>query len=119
MILTSMVIADTPSPSQTPRCARPNQEAQIVNPMSPDLPDSVKTPVTVLVFVTVGWDGNLVEEHLQRSSGNVAADQAALRAARQSQYAPKLVNCEPITGAIIFHAVFYPPGPSPTSSPSP
>ncbi len=38
----------------------------------------------------------------------MAIDQAALRAARQSTYSPKLVNCSPTTGDYIFRADFQP-----------
>jgi outer membrane biosynthesis protein TonB len=38
----------------------------------------------------------------------MAIDQAALRAARQSQYSPKIVNCQPTTGSYIFNAQFNP-----------
>jgi TonB family protein len=80
--------------------------------MSPDYPDSARDlglgPVTVLVVVTIGPTGSLVDAKIQQSSNNGAIDQAAIRAAKQSQYAPKLVNCAPTTGSYIFRAEFNP-----------
>ncbi|MGA8840791.1 MAG: energy transducer TonB, partial [Candidatus Aquilonibacter sp.] len=102
----------TPGPTEKPACANPNQEATVTNPMSPDYPDSARDlglgPVTVLVVVTIGPTGSLVDAKIQQSSNNSAIDQAAIRAARQSQYAPKLVNCAPTSGSYIFRAEFNP-----------
>ncbi len=38
----------------------------------------------------------------------MAIDQAALRAARESTYSPKLVDCSPTTGDYLFRADFQP-----------
>jgi TonB family protein len=62
----------------------------------------------VLVEVTIGPHGELVDASVQSSSHNQAIDQAAIRAAKQSQYAPRLVNCVPTTGSYIFRAEFNP-----------
>jgi protein TonB len=102
----------TPAATAKPACANPNQEATVTNPMSPDYPDSARDlglgPVIVLVEVTIGPSGALVDATVSQKSGNMAIDQAALRAARQSQYSPKLVNCVPTTGSYIFKADFDP-----------
>jgi TonB family protein len=101
-----------PAATAKPACANPNQDATVTQPMSPDYPESAKSlglgPVTVLVEVSVGPSGNLVDAKVYKSSNNMAIDQAALRAARQSSYAPKLVNCSPTTGDYIFRAEFNP-----------
>ncbi len=102
----------TPAPTPKPACANPNQEATATQVMSPEYPQSALDlglgPVAVLVQVTIGPTGNLVDASVYKSSGNMAIDRAAVRAARQSQYAPKLVNCQPTTGTYIFHADFTP-----------
>jgi TonB family protein len=102
----------TPAPTEKPACANPNQEASVTQPVAPDYPDSARDlglgAVTVLVQVTVGPTGNLLGEKVYQSSNNMAIDQAALRAARQSSYAPKLVNCQPTQGDYIFRAEFQP-----------
>jgi TonB family protein len=64
--------------------------------------------VSVFVEVTIDAQGRLVDTKIYRSSGNAAIDQAALRAARQSSYAPKIVDCVPVEGTYIFHADFQP-----------
>jgi TonB family protein len=56
----------------------------------------------------VGPSGNLVGTKIYKSSNNMAIDQAALRAARQSTYSPKLVNCQPVEGDYLFRADFQP-----------
>ena len=100
--------AGTPKPA----CANPNVEATVTNPVQPDYPQSALDlglgAVTVNVEVTVGPSGNLVTAKVYKSSGNMSIDQAALRAARQSTYSPKLVNCEPTTGDYLFRADFQP-----------
>ena len=80
--------------------------------MQPDYPESAKDlglgAVTVEVEVTVGASGNLVSASVYKSSNNSAIDQAALRAARQSTYSPRLVDCNPTTGDYLFRADFQP-----------
>ncbi len=100
--------AGTPKPA----CANPNVEASVTNAVNPDYPESAKDlglgAVTVEVEVTVGPSGNLVSASVYKSANNMAIDQAALRAARQSTYSPKLVNCSPTTGDYLFRADFQP-----------
>ena len=102
----------TPAPTAKPACANPNQDATVTTAMQPEYPQSAQDqglgPVTVLVQVTVGPSGNLVDAKVYKSSNNMAVDNAAIRAARQSQYAPKLINCAPTTGDYIFRADFQP-----------
>jgi TonB family protein len=80
--------------------------------MAPDYPDSARDlglgPVTVLVEVTVSPSGALTDANVYKSSGNSAIDREALRAAHQSTYAPKLVNCSPTSGQYLFRAEFNP-----------
>ena len=98
----------TPKPS----CANPNVEATVTNPVQPEYPESAKEiglgAVTVQVEVTVGPSGNLVGAKIYKSSSNMAIDQAALRAARESTYSPKLIDCAPSQGDYLFRADFTP-----------
>ena len=107
----------TPAPAASvgtpkPQCANPNVEATVTNPVQPDYPESARDlglgAVTVEVEVTVGPSGNLVSAKVYKSSSNMAVDQAALRAARQSTYSPKLIDCSPTTGDYLFRADFQP-----------
>jgi|HubBroStandDraft_2_1064218.scaffolds.fasta_scaffold228580_1 TonB family protein len=102
------------APVETPKpaCANPNVEATVTSPVQPDYPESAKDlglgAVSVEVEVTVGPSGNLVTASVYKSSNNMSIDQAALRAARQSTYSPKLINCSPTTGNYLFRADFQP-----------
>lgn len=104
----------TSAPAATPKpaCANPNVEATVTNPVQPDYPESAKDlglgAVSVDVEVVVGPSGNLISASVYKSSSNMSIDQAALRAARQSSYSPKLINCQPTTGNYLFKADFQP-----------
>jgi protein TonB len=93
-------------------CADPNREASGSNIVQPAYPESAKDlglgAVTVIVQVTIGASGSLEEASVVQSSGNMAIDQSALRAARQSTYTPQLKDCSPTTGTYTFHAEFSP-----------
>ncbi|MBV8147488.1 MAG: TonB family protein [Candidatus Eremiobacteraeota bacterium] len=105
-----VAVAGTPKPG----CANPNAEATVTSPVQPDYPESAKDlglgEVTAEIEVTVGPSGNLTGASIYKSSGNMAIDGAALRAARESTYSPKFVNCEPTTGDYLFRADFQPAG---------
>ena len=104
----------TSAPAETPKpaCANPNVEATVTNAVQPDYPESARDlglgAVSVEVEVNVGPSGNLISATVYKSASNMAIDQAALRAARQSTYSPKLVNCQPTTGNYLFRADFQP-----------
>jgi len=93
MILTPMVIADSP-------CSIPDKEVTVAQAATVGYPDSARDlglgPVVVYVQVTVNPDGSLTHAVISRSSNNSAIDQAALRAVRQSLYSPRIVNCNAI-----------------------
>ncbi len=93
MILTPMVIADTP-------CSVPDKDVTIAQAATPGYPPSAADlgigPVTIYVQATVNPDGSLSRAVITRSSNNFALDQAALRAVRQSQSSPRIENCSAI-----------------------
>jgi protein TonB len=103
-----------PPGTPKPACATPYQDATATNPMSPDYPDSAREEglgaVVVNVIVTLSATGQPLSATLQNSSGNLAIDNAAKQAALQSQYAPKIVNCQPVQGQYIFKVTFDPNG---------
>lgn len=103
----------TAGPATTgPLCSNPNEDAYVINPMSPIYPDSARDfglgKASVLVQVTIDAQGRLLDAKVYQSSNNAAIDQSALRAASQTTYAPKIVNCAPVEGTYIFHADFEP-----------
>jgi TonB family protein len=93
-------------------CAEPNREATVTKPEQPEYPQSAKSlglgPVSVQVAITVDASGNVVDAHVDKSSGNAAIDEAALRAASGSKYSPKLVNCQEVAGKYLFRSDFEP-----------
>jgi TonB family protein len=97
----------TPGP---PACKVPFQDATATDQVPPDYPESAKElgigDVTVLVEVTVGPTGSLDSASIYKSSINMDIDRNALRAARESRYSPKIVNCEPVSGTYLFRADF-------------
>ena len=108
MILTPMVIADTPT------CNTPNRAAYVSHAATFEydgMADFPQYPINVLVDVNVDAQGHATSVHLVKSSGNTAADREALLMARRSVYAPKTVHCAATPGTLIFHAKI--PGSSP------
>lgn len=93
-----------------PLCSNPNQDASVTDPVAPEYPDSARDmgygSVSVLVQVTLDARGSLVDAKIAQSSGNGAFDRSALRAARESTYAPRIANCQPAAGTYIFRADF-------------
>lgn len=93
-------------------CSNPNVEVTVTSPVQPDYPASARDlglgTVTVDVEVTVGASGNVIGALVSRSSSNMAIDQAVLRAARESTYSPRLVDCHPTQGNFLFRANLTP-----------
>ena len=105
-------VSTAPPGTPKPACKTPYQDATVVNQAQPEYPDSARDlglgEVQVAVTVTIGPSGNLVDAKIAQSAGNMALDQAALAAARQSTYAPKIVDCQPTTGSYYFKVTFDP-----------
>jgi protein TonB len=105
-------VSTLPPGTPKPACKTPYQDATVVQQAQPEYPDSAREQglgeVQVAVKVTIGPSGSLVNAAISQSAGNMALDQAALAAARQSTYAPKIVNCEPVTGDYLFRVTFDP-----------
>ncbi len=102
-----------PAGTPKPACANPNVEATVTNPASARVSGIGERPRLGCrdreVEVTVGPSGNLIGVKVYKSSSNMAIDQAALRAARQSTYSPKLVDCAARrTGDYLFRVDFQP-----------
>ena len=104
--------ATSDAATTAPACSNPNAEASVLDSISPSYPDSARDlglgTTSVFVQVTIDAEGRLVDARIYRSSNNAAIDQSALRAARESRYAPKIVNCAPVEGTYLFHADFEP-----------
>ena len=105
-------VSTAPPGTPKPACKTPYQDATVVQQAQPEYPDSAREQglgeVQVAVKVTIGPSGSLVNATISQSAGNMALDQAALAAARQSTYAPKIVNCEAVEGDYLFRVTFDP-----------
>lgn len=101
--------APTPTPKPTPACANPNVDATTVNAAEADYPDIAREQGVVgsaAVKVTLDATGHVVDVSINKSAGNPALDQSALKAARASTYSPEIVNCVKTAGSYLFRVDF-------------
>jgi len=97
----------TPAPTPHPACSNPNEPAHTVNVVAPEQPDDASVlPATAQVEVTLDAAGRVLDTSIYRSTNEMALDRAALLAARQSTYAPALVDCQPTGGQYLFRVDF-------------
>jgi len=106
----ALLVALTRPPAHTPdKC---NQDARLTAPVPPDFPESARAAglgkSTVLVKVYLSAKGTIASLGVMTSSGNLDLDQAALRAAAQSTYSPRIKNCKPASGLYVFKVMFAP-----------
>jgi len=95
-------------PTVAPSC-EPDQPAHEIRAVDPDYPDDVaKAPdkVDVTVKVSLDADGRLLDALVAKSSGLKAFDDAALKAARRSTYAPARLGCSSVASSAIIDVVF-------------
>jgi len=86
-------------------------DAYVTNPVQPNFPRSARSidhPITSEIVVTVAPSGRLETARVYRSSGYPDADSEALRAAKASSYAPKVIHCRRVEGRYLFRADFDP-----------
>jgi TonB family protein len=95
---------------QTPAPATCNRDAIVTTQVSPDYPESARELglglATVSVRVYLSPRGTIAALRVVDSSGNLDLDQAALRAAAQSTYMPRMKNCKPAFGLYVFKVTF-------------
>lgn len=84
----------------------PATTLKMAQPVYPDAARIVHASGVAAVQLTIGPDGGLTSTELVMSTGNKALDQAALDAAENSIYAPKIVNCRPVAGRYLFKVTF-------------
>lgn len=107
-------VATPGPPASTPKpvCATPFKDATMVNGVTPEYPDAAREanlgPVTVIVKITLSASASVLDASVLQSSGNSSIDRAALSAARQSSYSPKIEDCKPVEGTYSFRANFDP-----------
>ncbi|HEY0382161.1 MAG TPA: energy transducer TonB [Candidatus Elarobacter sp.] len=99
----------TPKPTPTPQsCARPNVAATTIRPVEPDTPPMAQQQGisgTVQVVVSLNADSRVVGTRVQTSPSAIL-NNAALTAARQSQFQTEIRDCKPIAADYIFSVEF-------------
>ena len=86
-------------------CANPQSDAGIRTAFTPEIPEIARqqgAAGTVYVKIDLTADGTLSSASIIRSSGNQALDQAALRATRESSFAPAVQSCSPVGGSYVY-----------------
>lgn len=101
--------AATPKPTPTPlSCARPTVAATTLHPLEPDTPALAQQQgISGIVQVVVSLDAQsrVVGARIQ-SSPSALLNQAALGAARGSQFRTEVKNCEPVAADYVFSVDF-------------
>ncbi len=98
-----------PTPTPKPVCAVPNADATTTQAVEPDYPDIARQQGavgTTQVKVSLDATGHVLDASIAKSAGSAALDQAAVKAARASSFAPEVVNCVKTAGSYIFRADF-------------
>ncbi len=103
------LVMPVPSPSPTPLCDR---RLGVYQPQSDDPvpistrplidPDSIR----VVVHVWVDETGKLSRAQITNSSGNQRLDRAAIEAAKNSRYAPRILDCSAVPSDGYFVVTF-------------
>lgn len=90
-----------------------DRDADVLRQASAEVPPSafagqpLGTEKTATVTVKIGTDGTLLSAKLAQSTGNPVMDAAALRAAQQSTYSPKMEHCHGVVAEALFKVSFF------------
>jgi periplasmic protein TonB len=99
----------TPKPTPTPQsCARPNVAATTLRAVEPDTPAMAQQQGiqgTVQVIVSLDAASHVTGTRIQ-SSPSAILNQAAINAAKQSQFQTEIRDCKPIAADYIFSVDF-------------
>jgi len=97
-----------PTPAATPvrpSCAAPHVDARAIVKAEPDYPPLAQAQGamgTASVRVSLSETGAVVGADIYKSTGNAALDREALKAARNSRYAPEVEDCQRVPGRYLF-----------------
>ena len=90
-------------------CDVSNRDVSVKDQAQPDVSNVHPAgKLTSVIDVTVGAGGNAAAFRIDRASGNKAMDDAAMRAAKESTYLPKIVDCKPVEAHYFFKLTFDP-----------
>lgn len=102
------VAIDAPLPVNDPTtCTTPNRPGRTVYAVEPDRPSPVLSGY-VVVMVLLDPADKIADARIQRSSGNLALDNVALRAARGSEFQGQIFRCRHVMGGYLFSVEFGP-----------
>jgi TonB family protein len=110
----SSIQPDLPNPAASgptrPVCKNPDTDATVLKAVSPAVPQGASVPrsVTVIVKVSIAANGAVSALHLLQSSGDPSVDRAVLKAVRESTFAPRYVDCEPLASDYLFRVQISP-----------
>lgn len=110
-MLLSILLAVTLQP-MTPATVHCNRDAIASHQISPDYPEAARAlgtgKATAVVRVYITPHGTVGALRVANSTGNFDLDQAAIRAAAESTYLPRIKNCKPAFGLYLFKVTFDP-----------
>ncbi len=96
-----------PSPTPKPACSAPDVAAKAIDTVTPQAPeDEQGIAAQTKVKVDLDASGSVTGASVYSSSGYMQLDQAAVRAAKQSRYAPEEHDCKNIPGSYLFTVDF-------------
>jgi TonB family protein len=118
-----VLLAQTAAPTPVPCGCQADAQIVYAQYPEPEVIPPADGPFDATVAVTVGADGKVKNAKILQSSGNLGFDMASIRAAKESKYKAKLVDCHPVESVIPFKTFAtrgtpppMPPKPSPTPS---
>ncbi|HEX5274762.1 MAG TPA: energy transducer TonB [Candidatus Rubrimentiphilum sp.] len=107
-----MLLAITLQPATPAPNVPCDRDATVSQQVSPDYPESARESgigqVTAGIRVYLTPLGKVAALRVLTSSGNGDLDQAAIRAAAESTYLPRIKNCKPTFGLYLFKVTFDP-----------
>jgi TonB family protein len=104
---TAVAIDAPPAVADPTTCAAPNRPGRTTFAVQPDNPSPVLSG-RVVVMVLLDPMDKIADTRIQRSSGNLALDNVALRAARGSEFQGQIFRCRHVMGGYLFSVEFNP-----------
>jgi protein TonB len=90
-------------------CPSADRPASVLRSATPEIPPLAKLEGAsgdVIVRVVVKPDGKLDSATISQSSGNAILDREALRVARETEFAPGVESCHPLSGSYLYKVSF-------------
>lgn len=104
---TRLLRAQLVPPIERTDCAAPFADASVKKQVSPKYPfDTAMPPGETDITVTILPDGSVGHAAVFKSSGIDAFDIAAVQAAEESTYNPRIAYCRPTIGVYLFKVFF-------------